>query len=132
MKALHALGIAIEEGSGVSPRPGMSIVVIKYMLWARFSSEYIDVRQGLHVKGPVAGDVVLVTDEPVVLAIQKGSMSVARAFELGVLRAYATDQQSEEVSTLFGSIGETPLPRPGLPTPGDIGLFNSSPAQGLQ
>lgn len=132
MSALHALGIEIERRTEQGLQPGISLVVLNTMLWTRFSSEYFDVRQGLHVKGPVAGDVVLVTDEPVILSIQEGSMSIDRALELGVMRIYAAEQQSDVLLDRLGSIGETPLSHPDLLTSGYGGLFDSSPTGGSQ
>ena len=109
MAAVHALAVAIEQRSARRARPGISMVVIDTMLWTRFSGEFFDVRQGLHQDGPVAGDIVLITDEPVVQSIRDGSLTIARAVELGVIRIYADEQARNTLLDRFGSIGEAPL-----------------------
>ena len=109
MSAVHALGVEMSRSRG--QQPDVALVVLDTMLWTRFSRKYFDVRQGLHVDGPAPGDVVIVTDEPVVQSIQNGHMSIARAAEIGVLKVYATEQVRSELLDRIGSIGETPLQR---------------------
>lgn len=109
LSALHAIGTEMARNGDNKPYPDIAIVVLDNLLWTRFSSDYFDVRQGLHVKGPAPGDVVLVTDEPVVRSIQSGSMSIERAIELGVLRFYGPENQMSELLASVGRIGEAPL-----------------------
>lgn len=45
--------------------PAISIVLAGPMLWARLARDGTDLDMALHASGPAAGDVVLVTDEPV-------------------------------------------------------------------
>ena len=109
LSGLHALGVEVQKRNGRKQQPDVAMVVLDTMLWTRFSSRHFDVRQGLHVEGPAPGDLVLVTDEPVVQAIYSGSMSVARAVELGVVRIYASEWERGELLDRIGSIGEVPL-----------------------
>ena len=111
LSALHALAVELQNRNGSGHQPDVALVVLDTMLWTRFSSKYFDVRQGLHVEGPDPGDLVLVTDEPVVQSIQNGTLSIARAVELGVVRIYASEGERGELLDRIGSIGEAPLPR---------------------
>ena len=112
MAALYAIGIAIDGLSEQGLEQPISVLILESMLWTRFSPDLPHVRQGMHAKGPEQGDVVLITEMPVVLAIQQGSLSIERAVELGVVRVYADDQRREALLARFGSIGTEPLDGP--------------------
>jgi hypothetical protein len=43
-----------------------------------------------HVAGPSSGDVVIVTDEPVVAALNEGQVTPQAARELGLMRLYGS------------------------------------------
>ncbi|MGI9290023.1 MAG: hypothetical protein ACR2QG_01955 [Gammaproteobacteria bacterium] len=109
LSALYSLGVAIDSLAAQEDTSAVSVVVLDTMLWARYSDEYTDVREGLHYTGPVSGDTVLVTDEPVILAIRDGAMTINQAVELGVIRIYADEQERDELLDRLGSIGEAPL-----------------------
>lgn len=110
LNVLYALGLAISERSDGAQRQGITLVVLDSMLWTRYSSDYGDVRQGLHIKGPASGDVVLVTDTSVVEAIQAGLITIERAIDIGVMRVYRDQGDTDGVLDRIASIGATPLP----------------------
>jgi hypothetical protein len=41
-----------------------------------------------HLQGPESGDVVVVTDEPVIVALNDGRLTLKAAGELGLIRYY--------------------------------------------
>ena len=58
------------------------------MLWANYARGPDRVEAILHAKGPVPGDVVLVTDEVVIMALLDGSLGPREAWNLGLIRSY--------------------------------------------
>ena len=133
LSALHALGEAIKTKSEGKESMDISVVVLTNVLWSRFSNDYLDIRQGLHVKGPGASDLIIVSDQPVLQAIRNGRLSFREALDLGVVRLYGPEQDKSELTARLGDIGKLPLPRPDLPTPGVAGLFETSvPSSGFQ
>jgi len=101
LKALAArLGNAPEAGE----HPALAVVLMGPMLWSR-----IEPQQGggaqvrTHVSGPVAGDVVLVTDTPALEALVGGGMGFEQALELGLVRLYGPAAQVGAAQAWLGS-----------------------------
>ena len=92
------------DGRGM---PAFSMVLIGPMLWTRFELIGTTVNMTLHAAGPLGGDVVIVTDEPVVAAMNAGRITSQAARELGLLRLYgAPDAVQHTMSWL-----DRPSPR---------------------
>ncbi|MEM1411813.1 MAG: hypothetical protein AAGH19_05585 [Pseudomonadota bacterium] len=109
VNALYALGLEIDERRSADNTSGIAIVVLNSMMWTRYAPEYTDVQQGLHVRGPEADDIVLVTDQVVVEAIRDGLLTVDRAVKLGVIKPYRQKQEDAALLAQIGSIGAHPL-----------------------
>jgi hypothetical protein len=68
--------------------PSLSLVLIGPVLWTRYTA--ISTRRELqfHTAGPAPGDVVVVTDEPVIEAIVNGRLTADTAESRGLMRYY--------------------------------------------
>jgi hypothetical protein len=71
-----------------SPVPAFTLVMIGPVLWTRFADDGQGLKTTPHVNGPAAGDIVVVTDEPVVLALTAGRIGGAEALDRGLIRIY--------------------------------------------
>jgi hypothetical protein len=73
------------------------------MLWSRIEPQGGGAQVRTHVSGPVAGDVVLVTDTPALEAIVGAGMGFEQALELGLVRLYGPAAQVGAAQAWLGS-----------------------------
>jgi len=78
----------LSEASGATPHPNLAVVLLGPVLWSRLETSGGTVRAAVHVAGPEDGDVVVVTDIPVIEAIASGDLDFAQALERRVMRLY--------------------------------------------
>lgn len=78
--------------------PGLSILLIGPMLWTRFTPAQGGVSMVTHVDGPQTGDIVVVTDEPVVAALVAGRITPLAARQQGLLRLYGPPEGRDRIS----------------------------------
>ena len=71
--------------------PSLAIVLLEPMMWSRIATMDGTPRLMLHVDGPATGDVVAVTEEVVLVAINEGKMTAGEALALGLVRLYGSD-----------------------------------------
>lgn len=93
------------------PVPSFSVLLMGPMMWSRFESSGASLDLQVHAPGPVAGDVVLLTDEPVLRALASGRMRLTRALELGVVRIHGPADAAEAVTVAIGTWSPAPPPR---------------------
>jgi hypothetical protein len=62
-----------------------SLGYVESRLWARYSQSGGEVRVDIHTDGPVKGEAIVLTGEPVLTAILAGRLSVDRALADGVM-----------------------------------------------
>jgi hypothetical protein len=67
------------------PLPPIALVLVESRLWARYRLHDGKVSLAPHVAGPTAGDVVVLTGEPVLKGLLDGSLSVESAIAEGIL-----------------------------------------------
>jgi hypothetical protein len=84
-------------GTAPAAAPALSIVLLEPMLWSRITAEEGVLRLAVHVDGPARGDVVAVTEEPVIVAINRGTLSARDALSLGLLRLYGNPSEVKSV-----------------------------------
>jgi hypothetical protein len=77
-----------------SARPNLTLVLLGPMLWSRYQPDGGGVRLSVHVDGPGKGDVVLVTEAPVVKALLEERLSAREALDSGLLRVYGNAEES--------------------------------------
>jgi len=69
-------------------RLNVAVLLIGPMLWSRYSVDGKDVAFATHVEGTTAGDLVIITEAPVIRALAQDRLSVHEAINLGVIRFY--------------------------------------------
>lgn len=89
---LRQLAAQLAAPEAASTAPSLAVVLLGPVMWNRFAPQDGKVMPLLHVEGPEPGDVVVVTELPVVEAIATGSLGFAAALEAGVLRLYGEPQ----------------------------------------
>jgi hypothetical protein len=94
---LGALQKGIASALDGRETPSFSVVLIGPMLWTRFHVVEGSIAMAVHVDGPAAGDVVLVTDAPVVASLAAGQLAATEARRRGLLRSYGRPQDVERV-----------------------------------
>jgi hypothetical protein len=72
----------------------VSLVLIEPMLWTRFEMAADELHTRFHVQGPEPGDLVLVSGQDVIRALASRQMTIAEAYNLGLIRLYGTEKQS--------------------------------------
>ena len=85
--------------------PNFTLVMIGPVLWTRFAAEDDAIRAIPHVKGPSTGDVVLVSDEPVVLALARGRIDGRTALDQGLIRIYGEPAKAAALETAIRRLG---------------------------
>jgi hypothetical protein len=83
-------------------------LLIEPMLWTRFVSEGGDVRTQVHMSGPQAGDLVVISGEDVIREIARGQLSIGEAYRYGLIRLYGTEQQVALFLNLYDQVGRVP------------------------
>jgi nickel/cobalt exporter len=100
--------------------PSVAIALIEPMLWTRYVSTPDGVQVHHHVDCPVEGDLVAITDVPVIHAIEAGELTLADAEARGFLRLYGKEDAQRILLEVHGSHGSRPLPKIG---PGAAGYI---------
>ena len=68
-----------------------AIVLREPVMWSRIATAEGAPKLLLHVDGPAAGDVVAVTEEVVLVALNEDKISAGEAISLGLVRLYGND-----------------------------------------
>jgi hypothetical protein len=101
--ALSNVARQLERGQHAVPP--FTLVMIGPVLWTRFAEGSEGLTATPHVKGPSSGDVVLVSDEPVILALASGRMDGNMALEQGLIRIYGEPQKAAALEDALRRIG---------------------------
>ena len=105
VRALDQHAQQLRMASGEIARPTFSLLLIEPMLWTRFVSEGGDVRTQVHMSGPQAGDLVVISGEDVIREIARGRLSIGEAYRHGLIRLYGTEQQVALFLNLYDQVG---------------------------
>jgi len=96
--------------------PALSIVLVEPMLWSRLVPKGARLGLAVHVGGPARGDVVAVTDEPVIASLNEGRLTAGDALALDLVRLYGRPVQVESVRAWLergdetGAVAQRPSP----------------------
>ena len=90
--------------------PSLAIVLLEPMLWSRLATADGVPELTIHVDGPAMDDVVAVTEEVVITAINEGTLSAGEALSLDLIRLYGGDAQ---VASARGWLRASDLFNPG-------------------
>ena len=99
VRELDAFRDGLSFSLGGRGAPAFSMVLIGPMLWTRFETTGTTLNMTPHVAGPSKGDVVIVTDEPVVAALIDGRITPQAARELGLIRFYGSPEAVQDVTS---------------------------------
>ena len=77
---------------------GFSMVLIGPMLWSRYDVSEAAVSMTAHLVGPAKGDVVIVSDAPVIAGLLDGRLTPAEARDLGLMRLYGPPERVQELT----------------------------------
>lgn len=111
INTMQSLGVAIDKQVAKESQADIAVLLLEPMMWTRYSGRYVNVRQGMQLDGPLDGDIVLITDLPVIESMRSGEMSIAEAIDMGVMRIYSSDQKKAALLADYGTIGGKPLPK---------------------
>ena len=112
--AVGQLGLFRDRvGSRVGKRaaPAFTVVLVGPMLWTRFEKAGDELAMTPHVTGPSPGEVVVVTDKPVIAALVEGTLTPREAGQLGLLRYYGEPEHVGEVAALVDRLSQSELSR---------------------
>lgn len=84
--------------------PAFSIVLLGPVLWSRFSRTADAYAAEYHNAGPSPGDVVVVTDAPVIEAIVEGRLAVPAAEDQGLIRYYGPEAGIEKLRDVLRAV----------------------------
>jgi hypothetical protein len=86
VRRLNALRNALAASPAVAGLPlSFSLGYVESHLWTRYSESDGQVRVDIHTDGPAEGEPVVLTGEPVLMALLAGRLSVDRALADGLL-----------------------------------------------
>jgi hypothetical protein len=112
---LKALRDRMVVSPGASEAPAFALVLVGPMLWTRYERAEDDLVMTTHVEGPKVGDVVIVTDEPVIAALADGRLTPQAAREGGLLRIYGPEVSAARLTAwLDGLSAQASVPAAGL------------------
>jgi hypothetical protein len=94
----------LSDAAGGGNIPAFSIVLLGPMLWSRYEYSVAGLAMKAHSGGPSEGDVVIVTDEPVIAALVEGRMTASMAREHGLMRFYGPAGNVVELTSLFDGL----------------------------
>jgi len=88
LERFNAIFQAAAERSHAPPTSAFAMVFIEPMLWSRFALVEETLKVQIHINGPQPGDLVVISDEPVIAAIVAGRLNANDAVEQGLVRLY--------------------------------------------
>ena len=103
--SMRRLGEKISSQQADPARPSVSLVLIGPVLWTRFAAGGDRREPQIHTGGPAAGDVVVVTDEPVIKALLNGRLASDAAENRGLIRYYGTQADVSAIRSLMRQTG---------------------------
>jgi hypothetical protein len=108
VRALERHAQQLRMSSDEMPRPTFSLLLIEPMLWTRFVSDGGDVRMQVHVSGPQAGELVVISGEDVIREIAGNRLSIGEAHQHGLIRLYGREDQVVLFVSRYAEVGRRP------------------------
>ena len=102
VEALKTFGTLPDSKTSGEKRTGFCVLLVDEMMWNRFSMEsgYTDLLPD--ISEPPDGDLVIVTETSVIMAIVTASLSIGEAVNMGVLRLYGAPAEVKMFLSRFG------------------------------
>ena len=82
-----------------------SMVLVETVLWSQFTVAGSQCEVAIDVEDPIIGQLVVVTDEPVLYALEKDSLALSVALESGLVKLYGQPEQVSNFLDLYGTVG---------------------------
>ncbi len=102
---IRALAVQLGSAGAARARPPVSVVMVGPVLWSRLEPQGETVLAKIHVAGPQQGDVVIVTDTPVLRALVNGEMAFAKALDVGLVRLYGEQAKVHAARMWLAGVG---------------------------
>lgn len=114
LRALQSLGASFDMAA--SRQHSIAIVLLEPMMWNRFpvGEERAALNFELDVRGAEGDDLVVVTDEPVLLAVAEGRLSIAEALDAEAIKLYGGEEKVAAFTSHFKEIGNGAMPKANL------------------
>jgi hypothetical protein len=104
-RSLDKIARQLNASPGETPPLSFSLILIEPMLWTRFSSGGDGLEAHIHVPGPQAGDLVVISGEDVIREVASNRLSFGEAYRLGLVRTYGTGAQIAAFLGRYDRIG---------------------------
>lgn len=88
----------LEKAMVAAEVPDFSVMLIGPVLWTRYAQTRGILTMTPHIEGPATGDVVVVTDEPVIAALNDGRLTLEAANRLGLIRYFGSTKKVQELT----------------------------------
>lgn len=105
MGALRAFASELAQTHSSGKLPAVAIVTVSDFVWMRVDARSADGSPQFDTHGPLAGDVVIVTDVPVLVALARSALDPADAETLGLMRFYGAQAAVESVRNVLHAQG---------------------------
>jgi hypothetical protein len=102
MLRLKRLGRSLDTAAGDGDVPAFSLVLVTPVLWTRFQDGDTALSVRAHQSSPAAEATVVITEEQVIEALDKGLITARAARESGLLRFHGPD--ADHLAGLFDSL----------------------------
>lgn len=109
-RVLRALCAGLSEMTPDERKERFSLVLVETVLWSQFTLSGTQNKVDVDTDGPIVGDLVVVTDEPVLYAMVEGSLALSTAVKSGLVKLYGQPEQVNHFLELYGTIGGKALP----------------------
>jgi hypothetical protein len=103
--ALKTLGDRFGSAASDVTSERFSLVLVESVLWTQFEFSGADQRVDIDASGPAKDDLVLVTGEPVLYAMESNTLTLSSAVETGLLKLYGDQARIEHFLSVFGDVG---------------------------
>lgn len=98
--------------ASASGTQNVSLLLVDSQLWSRFKAAGAGYEMVAHAEGAAAGDVVVITAEPVIAMILDGQLTVKAALDTGVLAIEGETDAVRNVTSAMLLAANQPLTRP--------------------
>ena len=104
-RVLKVLGSRFSKLSTDDQAQRFSVVLVETVLWSQFNPRGSEHKMAVDTDGPIVGDLVVVTDEPVLYAVETEELSLSMAVESGLMKLYGDSEQINNFLNVYGVIG---------------------------
>jgi hypothetical protein len=104
-RVLQSLSVRLGKLTPADRLERFSVVLVETVLWSQFTLTGSQSKVDVDVDGPLAGHLVVVTDDPVLYALEKGMLTLSMAVNSGLVKLYGQQEQVSNFLELYGTVG---------------------------